>query len=228
MNDGSSSWIAIRFLRRGSAAGERRRELASAVLASTLAATSTLIATSALGAQPSHSIERSRAHPERSHEGSEMHNTFTLKLAALEALTPSSEDEPEAEPLGRDSHHDPSVTHLGVAVSYERALIPGALALELNAIVAPGAEGVTLPLELLVKKPFELSRVAEPFVGVGLAAEWLEEGTYHPRYGVGADLGSYFWLGRHMGLVVEAEYGLLLTREVSHELVLATGGALRF
>ena len=86
----------------------------------------------------------------------------------------------------------------------------------------------TLPVELFLKKPFQLGSIAEPFVGVGVAAEWLDAGEYEPRYGIASELGSYFWLNSHVGLVLESEYSLLMTREARHEFALATGGALRF
>lgn len=163
---------------------------------------------------------------EESPEGA---NVFTLKLAALEVVAPAEGEEALApEMTAMTAHGSEAITHVGVAFAFERTLIDGWLAAEINVLLSPGEGGLTVPAELFLKKPFALSPLAEPFVGVGLATEWLKAGEYEPQYGLASVLGSYFWVDPSLGLVVETEYSLLVSRETEHELVLAAGGAVRF
>jgi hypothetical protein len=162
-------------------------------------------------------------------ESPEGDNVLTLKLAALEVVAPI-EAEPAIGPemAAMTAHGSEVVTHVGVAFAFERTLIDGWLAAEINVLLSPGDGGLTVPTELFLKKPFALSPVAEPFVGVGLAAEWIKAGEHEPEYGLASVLGSYFWVDPSLGLVVETEYSLLVSRETEHEIVLAAGGAVRF
>lgn len=168
--------------------------------------------------------------PAEVEESSELGNVFTLKLAALEVVSPGGEGEAglEREMMHMAAHGSEVMTHVGVSFSFERTLIDGWLATEINVLLSPGEGGPTVPVELFLKKPFALSPMAEPFVGVGLATEWLQAGEYEPQFGLASVLGSYFWVDPSLGLVLETEYSLLLSRETEHEFVLAGGGAVRF
>jgi hypothetical protein len=56
-------------------------------------------------------------------------------------------------------------------------------------------------LEMVVpvlKKPFELSRNLEGFIGLGLATEWFEAGEQATAYGAASQLGAYYWLEPHL------------------------------
>lgn len=148
-------------------------------------------------------------------------NAVSVKLAWLQLSSPPAEEEPadvEREVLRR----------AGVSLSYERSLIPGWLELEATVLFAPGEGGLTLPVDLLLKKPFELSEHVGLFVGLGLATEWFEAGERESAYGLGTQAGGQYWLTPQYGIVLEGEYNLLLQPETVHEVVLATGGALRF
>lgn len=162
-------------------------------------------------------------------ERSEGGNVFTLKLAALEVVAPLEGEEVLAPEMGAMTAHGSEViTHVGVSFAFERTFIDGWLAAEVNVLLSPGEGGPTVPIELFLKKPFALSTVAEPFVGVGLATEWIKAGEYKAQYGLASLLGSYFWVDPSFGLVLETEYSLFVSRETEHEIVLAAGGAVRF
>jgi hypothetical protein len=157
-------------------------------------------------------------------------NVLTLKLAGLEIVVPSTGEvgtiageaaEPEAE-------GDRVLRRVGVEIGLERVLLPGWLEAELSVLIAPGTGGLTLPIDLVLKKPFEFSPSLEGFIGLGLATEWFEAGERETAYGAASQLGVYYWLDRHFGLAFEGEYNLLLHPETAHEFVLASGAAFRF
>lgn len=168
-------------------------------------------------------------HLEAHRPGPHADNIVTLELAALEVIPgEANEHGASGHEMSMMGGHETIEHHLGVSVAFERTLVPGWLAAELHVLLAPGAHGLTLPVELLVKKPFELSPEVEAFVGLGLATEWIKAGVYEPQYGFASVLGSYFWVNPLFGLVLETDYSLLSSREIEHELVLAAGGAVRF
>jgi hypothetical protein len=140
-------------------------------------------------------------------------NILSVKLAWLQITTVG-----EAEDLRR----------IGVSLSYERVLIPGWLEGEVSVLFAPGTGGLTLPVDLLLKKPFELSRRIELFAGLGLASEWFEAGERETAYGLGTQVGGQYWLEPEWAIGLEAEYNLLLHPETAHEVVVAAGLAFRF
>ena len=160
-------------------------------------------------------------------EDAEASNVLTLKLAGLEIVVPGAE---ETGPAGEEpeSTEDRVLRRVGVAIGYERVLIPGWLEAELSVLFAPGGEGLTLPIDLVVKKPFEFSSSVEGFVGLGLATEWFEDGESETAYGMSTQLGAYYWTSSNFGLVFEGEYNLLLHPETAHEFVLESGAAFRF
>lgn len=163
-------------------------------------------------------------------EHEEGHNVISLKLAGLELIVPgvegggpitSEEDEggeAESEVLRR----------VGVSLGIERVLIPGWLDAEMSVLFAPGPNGLTLPIDLVLKKPFELGRHVEACIGAGLATEWYEDGQAEVAYGLSTQLGGYYWIDSHWAVVLDGEYNLLLHPETAHELVLASGAAVRF
>jgi hypothetical protein len=157
-------------------------------------------------------------------------NVLTLKLAGLEIVVPSTGEVgsitgevPEGEGEG-----DRVLRRVGVEIGLERVLLPGWLEVELSVLIAPGTGGLTLPIDLVLKKPFELSPRLEGFIGLGLATEWYEAGEQATAYGAASQLGAYYWLEPHFGLAFEGEYNLLLHPETAHEFVLASGAAFRF
>jgi hypothetical protein len=170
-------------------------------------------------------------HAERSEgtEGEEGRNVVSLKLAGLEIVAPAGEEaggpvsgeEPEAE-------GDRVLRRVGVSIGVERVLVPGWLDGEISVLLAPGSGGLTLPIDLVLKKPFEFSHEVEGFIGLGLATEWFEAGDSETAYGAASQLGVYYWMDRHFALAFEGEYNLLLNPETEHEFVLASGGAFRF
>jgi hypothetical protein len=172
--------------------------------------------------------ERAALHEEALHEEDEGRNVLSLKLAGLEIVAPGVEsagpvsgEEPEGE-QGR------VLRRVGVSLGVERVLVPGWLDVEVSVLLAPGRGGLTLPIDLVLKKPFELSPTIEAFVGLGLATEWLEAGEAETAYGAASQVGVYYWLDPHFALAFEGEYNLLLSPETEHEIVLASGGAFRF
>jgi hypothetical protein len=159
-------------------------------------------------------------------EGEELANLVAVKLAYLRIDIPGEGGEAEGE-AGEGSEGE-LLERAGVAISYERVLIPGWLEAEITALFAPGEGGLTLPIDLVLKKPFEFTREVEAFVGLGLATEWFEAGEQETAYGLGTQLGAHYWLDEHFAIEVEGEYNLLLHPETAHEVVAAAGGAFRF
>src|SRR5690606_977801 len=80
-------------------------------------------------------------------ESSEPGNVFTLKLAALEVVSPVEEGEEGLDPEKPHAapHGSEAVAHVGVSFSFERTLIGGCLAPQLNVLLSPGEGGATVP-----------------------------------------------------------------------------------
>jgi hypothetical protein len=164
-----------------------------------------------------------------SEEEAELANLVAVKLAYLRIDIPGENAEPAEGGEGEGGEGEGELLQrAGVAISYERVLVPGWLEAEVTALFAPGEGGLTLPVDLVLKKPFEFTHEWEAFVGVGLATEWFEAGEQETAYGLGTQLGGHYWLDEHFALEVEGEYNLLLHPETAHEVVAAAGGAFRF
>jgi hypothetical protein len=100
------------------------------------------------------------------------------------------------------------------------------LELELGASVLTASGGVSVPVDLLVKKPFKLARWAELMIGIGpevVQTTGIGKGTY---FGGEAALDFMFWpWDPRAGLWVEPEYDLVFHDGASSGLG-ATGGVL--
>jgi hypothetical protein len=101
--------------------------------------------------------------------------------------------------------------HSGGNVMVEWEAIENWLELEVGASVLTADQGATVPVDLLVKKPFRLCRLAEFMVGVGpevVRNTGANGGTY---LGGEMALDFMFWpWGRRIGLWVEPEYDLII------------------
>jgi hypothetical protein len=165
-------------------------------------------------------------HEEAEEEG---RNVISLKLAGLEIVAPAGEE--AGGPVGgeeAEAEGDDVLRRVGVSIGIERVLVPGWLEAEISVLLAPGSGGLTLPIDFVLKKPFEFSHEVEGFLGLGLATGWLKQGESETAYGVASQLGVYYWLDPHWALAFEGEYNLLLNPETEHEFVLASGAAFRF
>jgi hypothetical protein len=116
--------------------------------------------------------------------------------------------------------------HPGANIMVEWDAIENWLELEVGASMLAADHGVEVPIDLLVKKPFKLTRWAEFMVGVGpevVQVTGPNKGTY---FGGEAALDFMFWpWGRRVGLWVEPEYDAIIHGGVSSG-VGATGGVL--
>lgn len=121
----------------------------------------------------------------------------------------------------------------------ERALVPEWLELEASAgavWIGRGPAGLVVPLELLLKVPFQLTSSIHPYLGAGVALdiehlEREEETRYLP--GLSAAAGGYLWFSDALGLDLELSYTLLAEEEhtgraLKHELGLGVGFVTRF
>jgi hypothetical protein len=130
--------------------------------------------------------------------------------------------------LGCRSRSPANLRLCAASLSYERVLIPGWLEGEVSVLLAPGEGGLTLPVDILLRKPFGLSPKVGVFLGPGLASEWFEAGEPETAYGVGTQVGGQYCLAPLLAIAVEAEYNLLLQPDIAHEVVVAAGGAFCF
>ena len=117
--------------------------------------------------------------------------------------------------------------HPGGNVMVEWDVIENWLELEVGASVLSADGGVEMPVDLLVKKPFRLTRWAEFMVGIGPEIDVVSNPTTKATYVGGAlALDFMFWpWGRNAGLWVEPEYDLVFREGLSHGLG-TTGGVL--
>ena len=115
--------------------------------------------------------------------------------------------------------------HAGGNVMVEWDAIENWLEFEVGASLLAADRGVEAPVDLLVKKPFQLTRWAEVMIGIGpevvLVSNPATKSTY---FGGVAALDFMFWpWGRHVGLWVEPEYDLVFRDGLSHGLGSSAG-----
>jgi len=114
--------------------------------------------------------------------------------------------------------------HPGANVMIEWEAVENWIELELEASALSADGGVEVPLGLLVKKPFRLTRWSEFMIGIGPEVVHVATPTTRATVGgVQAALDFMFWPSQHVGLWVEPSYDLLFADPVSHGLG-STGG----
>ena len=102
--------------------------------------------------------------------------------------------------------------HAGANVMVEWDTIENWLELEVGASVLSAAGGVEVPIDLLIKKPFHLTRWAELMIGIGPEVVAVSTPTSKATYfGGEVALDFMFWpWGKRVGLWLEPEYDLVL------------------
>jgi len=112
---------------------------------------------------------------------------------------------------------------LGVFVAF--VAVPNHLEIELDSKVIFGAEHTSFPLALILKKTFHASKEFHPFVGLGPLVSFVpSEHGLHVFPGGELVGGTYYWFGKHMGLTLEASYGILMEEEhLAHEVGAVAG-----
>ena len=116
--------------------------------------------------------------------------------------------------------------HPGASLMVEWEAIESWLELELGASVLSANAGIEVPVDLLAKKPFRLSRWAEVMVGVGPEVVYASRPTKATYVGGAFAIDFMFWpWGKRVGLWVEPEYDLTFRNGASSGLG-TTGGVL--
>jgi hypothetical protein len=102
-------------------------------------------------------------------------------------------------------------------------VVLGPVELELCSRVLGNADGILLPVDLLLKLPFHLTKTIHPFIGFGpiLALVFLEENAVH--FGLASSLGSYFWISDAWALAVELNYNLEFEEHIAQEVLANLG-----
>jgi len=121
---------------------------------------------------------------------------------------------------------------LGGAISpfYERNLMQGWLEIEAAMAVTWLEQETVVAFEVLLKKPFHVNEVVNPYAGLGPeVALLLTPHGNRTRFGFKFAGGSYFWFRESAwGLDVEITYVVLFDGHPIHELALGAGVAVRF
>jgi hypothetical protein len=116
--------------------------------------------------------------------------------------------------------------HPGLNVFIEYEAIENWLELELDVSLLAAEGGLEIPVDLLIKKPFRLTRHLELMIGIGpqivRVSGTEKNGTF---IGGEAVLDFMFWPTRHVGLWLEPNYAFVFRNGVSHS-VGTTGGVI--
>jgi hypothetical protein len=116
--------------------------------------------------------------------------------------------------------------HSGANVMVEWDVIEDWLEFEVGASALSAANGIEIPVDLLVKKPFKLKPWAEFMVGVGPEVVQVTGPNRGTHFGGEAALDFMFWpWGSRVGLWVEPEYDLVFQPSASSGIG-TTGGVL--
>ena len=127
------------------------------------------------------------------------------------------------------SSHGHTDQYYGPGIFLERVLIPHNLEGEFTTAAAMNSHGTLVPVDILLKKPFNLHPRVEPFIGAGFAlAIHIADGEALMYPGAIFSGGASFWLSQHFGLTLETDYSIMSHEGVTVELELAAGAAWRF
>jgi len=78
--------------------------------------------------------------------------------------------------------------------------------------------GIYIPIDVLFKKPFHLGDVVQLYIGAGPSISLHPGGTHGAaHFGIATVFGSYFWVSKHFGFLVEMSYIPVFTSPVTHE-----------
>lgn len=158
---------------------------------------------------------------------------FTVTASAKPMLHGGAHHEPAhdilaAKILGGASFDPEGIAHrrTGVAALYEHPFIPHWLEGEISVGAVLGEHGVFIPVELLLKIPFQLTQRWELYAGAGPAmlVDLDHEEAY---FGAVVSVGSFLWLSEHFGLLFEIDYIPLYEHGAVHEIEGAVGVAWR-
>jgi hypothetical protein len=121
---------------------------------------------------------------------------------------------------------DDRALHAGADVMVEWDAIENWLELELEVSALAANHGVEVPIGLLFKKPFRVTRRFEFMIGIGPELAYVSDATTKQTYfGGQAALDFMFWLSKRVGLWIEPSYDFIFRDGVSHGIG-STGGLL--
>jgi hypothetical protein len=108
--------------------------------------------------------------------------------------------------------------HPGANVMFEWEAVEDWLELEVGASLRSADGGLEAPIDLLVKKPFRLSRWSEFMIGLGPQVVVVSSATTKATYlGGEVALDFMFWpWTRRLGLWIEPDYDFVVRDGVSH------------
>jgi hypothetical protein len=118
------------------------------------------------------------------------------------------------------------IHHLGGGgVFFEIVLIQRWLEMEFSVKGLTGGHGAVLPIEVLLKIPFHVNEVFEPFVGLGLAVvpSFGEENEVF--FGGVAEVGAHIWVHPSWSLLAAVGYGLTYEHGLVNEAAVSLGFA---
>jgi hypothetical protein len=115
--------------------------------------------------------------------------------------------------------------HVGGNAFVEWNAVPKWLELELGASVLTADSGVSIPIELLFKKPFRLAPGIEFMPGIGPEVVHVTGPSGGTYFGGTIGLDFMFWPTQRVGLWVEPSYDFVVHDGVSHALG-GTGGVI--
>jgi hypothetical protein len=119
-------------------------------------------------------------------------------------------------------------THFGGALGLSLGVIPEKLDVDLTAQFVSSESGSLLPISLLMKRPFYISRVVRPYVGAGLRIEVPITSSDETHLGIATSYGSYFWFKPNLGLFAEVNANVMFAHRGTPEAGMTTGLAVGF
>jgi hypothetical protein len=116
--------------------------------------------------------------------------------------------------------------HPGVTFAFEVTPIERWLELEIGFTAIRGDATIEMPIDVLFKKPWQISRTFEFMIGVGpelIHATGREGGTF---WGVSSVLDFMFWPRKNVGWYVEPSYEVTFRHGATHRGLGLTAGLL--
>jgi hypothetical protein len=118
---------------------------------------------------------------------------------------------------------------IGPGLIYELTAIPHWLELELAAATLFSSEETKIPIDVMLKKPFRISRIVDLFAGAGPMLNLaIRDDKTHVHPGLIVSTGVFLWLQDNFGLLFELDYAFVVEHDGAHEVEAAVGVATRF
>lgn len=169
------------------------------------------------------------SHGESVHRSPHLEHTEWILGAKVVQFNVWETEKEEAEGEEGAKKKDVTLHGVGGGLFVERSLFRHLLEIELS-VSAIALEGdASVPIDLLLKKPFHLGPHFNTYLGTGPALSIdIKDDETKAYGGIAFATGTYYWFDDHLGVDLDIDYTLVFKDDLAHELQISLGPVWRF